>query len=112
MHLVFDIFQGIGIAAAVGIRPFLPALVTGALAAGNVGIHFNGTDYDFLQQGLVPACAGRARDRAGGDRAAGRRQDQLERGPVALGIALCALALGALFFAGSLARGHYSRGPD
>ena len=49
MHLVFDIFQGIGIAAAVGIRPFLPALVAGALAAGNVEIHFNHTNYSFLQ---------------------------------------------------------------
>ena len=36
MHLAFDIFQGIGVAAAVGIRPFLPALVAGALAAGDV----------------------------------------------------------------------------
>ena len=41
MHLVFDICQGIGVAAAVGIRPFLPALVTGALAAGSVEISFN-----------------------------------------------------------------------
>ena len=49
MHLVFDIFQGIGIAAAVGIRPFLPALAVGALAAGDAQIHFNGTDFAFLQ---------------------------------------------------------------
>ena len=41
VHLVFDIFQGIGVAAAVGVRPFLPALVVGALAAGDVEIHFN-----------------------------------------------------------------------
>jgi hypothetical protein len=110
VHLVFDIFQGMGIAAAVGIRPFLPALVTGALAAGNVEIHFNGTNYDFLQQGwfllvlvvLVIVLA-----------VIERRvpEDQLEQGPVALGIALCALALGALFFAGSLARGHYLAWP-
>src|SRR5438270_8134807 len=51
MHLVFDIFQGIGIAAAVGIRPFLPALAVGALAAGGVQISFSGTDYSFLQSG-------------------------------------------------------------
>ncbi len=49
MHLVFDIFQGIGVAAAVGIRPFLPALAVGGLAAGNVEIHFDGTNYAFLQ---------------------------------------------------------------
>src|SRR5579875_1375665 len=49
MHLLFDIFQGIGIAAAVGIRPFLPALLAGALAAGNVEIHFDHTKLSFLQ---------------------------------------------------------------
>ena len=49
MHLAFDIFQGMGIAAAVGIRPFLPALAVGALAAGGVEIHFSGTDLSFLQ---------------------------------------------------------------
>ena len=49
MHLVFDIFQGIGVASAVGIRPFLPALVTGALAAGDLEIDFKGTDYSFLE---------------------------------------------------------------
>ena len=50
MHLVFDIFQGIGVAAAVGIRPFLPALVVGALGAGDVQIDFAHTSYSFLQQ--------------------------------------------------------------
>ena len=49
MHLVFDICQGIGVAAAIGVRPFLPALVTGVLAAANVEIHFKHTDYSFLQ---------------------------------------------------------------
>ena len=49
MHLVFDIFQGIGVASAVGIRPFTPALVTGALAAGDTEIDFNGTHYSFLE---------------------------------------------------------------
>ena len=50
MHLAFDIFQGIGIAAAVGIRPFLPGLAVGALAAGDVEIHFDHTSYAFLQE--------------------------------------------------------------
>src|SRR5450755_2024379 len=49
MHLLFDIFQGIGIAAAVGIRPFLPALVVGALAAGDIQISFAHSSYSFLQ---------------------------------------------------------------
>lgn len=49
MHLAFDICQGLGIAAAAGIRPFLPALVTGALAAGDIQVDFKGTDYAFLE---------------------------------------------------------------
>ena len=50
MHLVFDIFQGIGVAAAVGIRPFLPALAVGALGAADVQIDFSHTSYSFLEQ--------------------------------------------------------------
>ena len=49
MHLAFDICQGIGLAAAVGIRPFLPALAAGALAAGDVELDFRHTGYAFLQ---------------------------------------------------------------
>jgi hypothetical protein len=108
VHLVFDIFQGIGVAAAVGVRPFLAALVTGALAAGNVEIHFSHTDYSFLQSwpfllamalcvtiGLALATRLGATNRTGLETV----------------VALISLALGALFFAGSLARGHYAAWP-
>ncbi len=106
MHLVFDIFQGIGVAAAVGIRPFLPALVVGALAAGDVQIDFKGSHFAFLQGTpfllamvvlaiLLALAEGRlARERLG-------------QGPGALVLGALALALGALLFAGSLSRGHY-----
>src|SRR6185437_7764183 len=50
VHLVFDIFQGIGVAAAVGIRPFLPALAVGALGAADAQIDFSHTSYSFLEQ--------------------------------------------------------------
>jgi hypothetical protein len=50
VHLVFDIFQGIGLAAAVGVRPFVPALAAGALAAGDVELTFKHTSYAFLQK--------------------------------------------------------------
>lgn len=125
MHLVFDIFQGIGIAAAVGIRPFLPALATGALAAGDVEIHFDHTDYSFLQSGpflLALAVAAMAlalleRRMAGAGAAGGTSGGGGATGgasaPAAvvwiLGIA--AIVLGALFFAGSLARGGYAVWP-
>ena len=45
-----DLLQGAGIAAAFGIRPFLPVLLVGALAAGDLGIDFDGTDFAFLEQ--------------------------------------------------------------
>ena len=52
---LFDLLQGAGIAAAIGIRPFLPVLFVGALAAANLGIDFGGTDFVFLEQ--APALA-------------------------------------------------------
>lgn len=50
MKLLLDILQGAGLAAAAGIRPFLPTLVGGGLAAGDLGIDFEGTQYEFLEQ--------------------------------------------------------------
>ena len=50
MDFVFDLLEGAGIAAAIGIRPFLPTLLVGALAAGDLGIDFDGTDFSFLEQ--------------------------------------------------------------
>jgi CDP-diglyceride synthetase len=113
VHLVFDILTGIGVAAAVGIRPFLAALVVGILAAANVEIHFNGTTYSFLQRWpfllalVVLAFVGLLAERRFG-------ADRGFRSPEALGFALAGLALGALLFAGSLqARGtqHYAAWP-
>src|SRR4051794_21407176 len=49
MDYLLDLLQGLGIAAAIGIRPFLPTLLAGALAAANVGIDFSGTDFSFLE---------------------------------------------------------------
>jgi protein-S-isoprenylcysteine O-methyltransferase Ste14 len=109
VHLVFDIFQGIGVAAAVGIRPFLPALAVGALAAGDVQIDFKGTDYSFLQGtpfllGLVIATVILAlADRRFGDR--------LTKPPAIAVLAVVALAIGALLFAGALAQDHHASWP-
>jgi hypothetical protein len=113
VHLVFDILTGIGVAAAVGIRPFLAALVVGALAAANVEIHFSGTTYSFLQRWpfllalVVLAFLATLLERQIG-------QDRGLRSPEGIALALCSLALGALLFAGSLsARGteHYVAWP-
>ena len=50
MRLLIDILQGAGLAGAAGIRPFLPALVAGALASADMGIDYEGTPFDFLEQ--------------------------------------------------------------
>jgi hypothetical protein len=50
MHYLLDLLQGLGIAAAIGVRPFLPTLLAGALAAGDVGLDFDGTDFSFLEK--------------------------------------------------------------
>jgi hypothetical protein len=49
MNLLLDILQAAGVAAAIGIRPFLPALVVGGLAAADLGVDFDGTSFAFLE---------------------------------------------------------------
>jgi hypothetical protein len=109
MHLALDIFQGLGIAAAAGIRPFLPALVTGALAAGDIQIDFKGTDYSFLQGApfllavLVATCLlalAEFRWRAAADRR-----------PVVLALLVPSLGIGAILFAGALAQNEHTTWP-
>jgi hypothetical protein len=110
LHLLLDILQGIGVATAVGIRPFLPALAVGALAAGDVEIHFNGTDYAFLQSaGFLLALAAAAIVLSLAERQLGG--EVVDGRTYTLALGLIALVLGALLFAGSLARGHYAAWP-
>jgi uncharacterized membrane protein YgdD (TMEM256/DUF423 family) len=110
MHLVFDIFQGVGVAAAVGIRPFLPTLAVGALAAGSVQIDFKHTDYDFLQGApFLIAVALAAILLVIAERRL--TAETRSRRPVLIALGAVALALGALLFAGSLCRGHYEVWP-
>ena len=47
---MLDLLQGAGIAAAFGIRPLLPLILVGALAAANLGLDFDGTDFVFLEE--------------------------------------------------------------
>jgi cell division protein FtsW (lipid II flippase) len=109
MHLAFDIFQGLGIAAAAGLRPFLPALLTGALAAGDIQIDFRGTDYAFLQRApfllvvLVVACVLVL--------AEWRWRSVADRRPVALALLVPSLAIGAILFAGALAQDGHTTWP-
>jgi hypothetical protein len=50
MKLLLDILQGIGLSAAAGLRPFLPTLVAGGFAIGDVGVDYEGTTFSFLEE--------------------------------------------------------------
>lgn len=102
MSLFLDIGQGAGLSGATGVNPFLPPLLAGALARGDTGIDFEGTDYSFLESpGFLVAVLGLAVV------AYLLRRREVSPGP-ALGAV--ALALGALLFAGSLADGDHASG--
>jgi hypothetical protein len=49
MKLILDILQGMGLATAAGVRPFLPTLAAGALATADIGVDFDGTAFAFLE---------------------------------------------------------------
>jgi hypothetical protein len=49
MKLLLNILQGIGLATASGVRPFLPTLTAGALASADVGVDYDGTAFSFLE---------------------------------------------------------------
>ena len=102
MDFLLDLLQGAGIAAAIGIRPFLPVLLAGALASADLGLDFGGTDFAFLEGwpfllGALVLVA--ALDLVG--RRAGR--DAVERAPLLYAALAIALVLGALETAGSVA---------
>ncbi len=106
MHLLFDIFQGIGIAAAAGIRPFLPGLAAGLLAVGKVEIHFDHTKFHFLAAAPFLIIVGVLAVGLIGVEAS-RRGALVDRDGTGWGVAACGAAVGALFFAASLCRsGH------
>jgi hypothetical protein len=50
VKLLLDILQGMGVSTAAGVRPFLPTLLVGALAADDLGVDFEHTDFAFLER--------------------------------------------------------------
>ena len=98
LQLLIDILQGAGLAGAAGIRPFLPALVAGALATADFGIDYEGTPFAFLEQpgwllGVVLALIAVV--------IAQRRK--FAEGPIESALQGVSVGLGALLFAGTLA---------
>ncbi len=109
MSLFLDIGQGAGLAGSSGVRPYLPPLLAGALARGNIGLDFSGTSYSFLESpwwlALMLALAVLSY-------LAERRRPELARSrPAELALAALGLAFGALLFAGSLADEHHTSWP-
>jgi uncharacterized protein DUF4126 len=102
MDFTLDLLQGAGLAAAIGIRPFLPVLLAGALASADTALDFSGTDFSFLEAWpflLAVLALVAALDIVG--RRAGR--DAPDRPPLLYVLAAVALVLGALVAAGSVA---------
>jgi hypothetical protein len=109
MSLFLDIGQGAGLAGSSGVRPYLPPLLAGALARGDVGLDFSGTSYSFLESSwwlalmLALAVVSYLLERRRPGTEASRQLELLLGG---LGI-----AFGALLFAGSLADTHHTSWP-
>jgi hypothetical protein len=112
MHgIFFYIGLGAGLAAACGLRPFLPVLLAGALASAKaLGVSFAHDPYRFLQAGwwllvvalvLVIAYALQLRLRLAPTLDPGEASSRPD--PLAAALAGVAYGSGALLFAGTLA---------
>ncbi len=113
LHLILYIGEGAGLAAAAGLRPFLPALLTGVLAYDGLSLYaglkldFRHTDYSFVQStafllaAVVALAASLIAQRILG-------AERLEQGPLGAAIGGLGVGVGAVLFAAVLAVHHDS----
>jgi hypothetical protein len=99
VSVFLDTTTGMGLAGASGVRPYLPPLLAGGLARGDIGIDFDGTDWRFLEStGFLLAVF-----------AVGVAAYLLERSDLGRAVEIfggvVGVVLGALLFAGALADG-------
>ena len=108
MSLFLDISTGAGLASSTGVRPYLPPLLAGGLARGDIGIDFDGTDLwwlespGFLAAVLALAVVGFVVERSEANRASPDIGGRAGRGSAEFFAGVMGLVLGALLFAGAL----------
>jgi hypothetical protein len=108
MSLFLDIGTGAGLASATGMRPYLPPLLAGGLARGDIGIDFDGTEVRFLESPaflggvVVLGVIGFFLERSAANRPAPAPGDPVMRRAPEIFAGLIGLALGTLLFAGAL----------
>jgi hypothetical protein len=101
MSVFLDTTTGMGLAGATGVRPYLPPLLAGGLARGDIGIDFDGTDWRFLESpGFLLAVLA-----VGVAAYLVERSEPPNRGAVEILSGVVGIVLGALLFAGALADG-------
>jgi hypothetical protein len=113
MSLAFDIGQGAGLAGATGVRPFLPPILTGGLARGDIGVDFDDTSFEFVES---PAFLLVVLAITVGIYFYERQQQRVPqpeegRSSVQAALAVMAMALGAVLFGASLAEGGRTEWP-
>src|SRR5215210_5136817 len=113
MSLFLDIGTGTGLASATGVRPYLPPLLAGGLARGDIGVDFDGTGLwwlespAFLAGVLALAIVGFLVERSAANRASADIGGRVGQGPAEVFAGVIGLVLAALLFAGALVdNGH------
>jgi hypothetical protein len=114
MSAFIDFSTGAGLASSTGVRPYLPPLLAGGLARGDIGIDFDGTDFSFLESTaflaaiVAVAVVAFLVERAEANRRGADADDRAGRTPMEVAAGAMGVVLGALLFGGALADGGHA----